>query len=76
MEGIKLKHYTASIVANFGTAREATRDSTEITASDDSEAIQKADEWRGHSGKAEDGDYLVVVLDGRVVTDRQLRVVH
>lgn len=57
-----------------GTAQETTRDTAEILVADDDEAIRQAQEWLRRSGAARDGDFLLVVENGRGVRSIELRI--
>lgn len=71
---MKLKRYIATIVNKPGTAKETTRDTAEILVADDDEAVRQAQEWLRRSGAARDGDFLLVVENGRGVRSIELRI--
>jgi hypothetical protein len=74
MVGPKLKRYIAVIVSNYGTAQEGTRDNAEFLVADDDKAVQEAHDWIPRSGKAQDGDFLIVSENGRSVKSIKLKV--
>jgi hypothetical protein len=73
MAGAILKRYIATIVCNPGTGQETTRDNAEILAADDDGAIRQAHDWLRRSSIAQDGDFLVLVENGRGVRSIEVR---
>jgi hypothetical protein len=73
MASVKMQRYIVALLIKPSTPDELTRDSVEISALEDEEAVQKAKEWA--KGRAMDGDILQVVKDGRAVKSIPLKVV-